>query len=96
MSQATDPPFPRENDQFKERDKGNSVVTVIGIFDITKSVLYDLKAGKHLFCNITKPTRSICEFGLALIDRNKQRRTLFSRVHCLYHVTVIILNSNVL
>ena len=36
MSQATDPPFPRENDQFKERDQGNSVVTVIEIFDITK------------------------------------------------------------
>ena len=36
MSQATDPPFPTENDQFKERDQGNSVVTVIGIFDITK------------------------------------------------------------
>ena len=36
MSQATDPPFPPENDQFKERDQGNSVVTVIGIFDITK------------------------------------------------------------
>lgn len=36
MSQATDPPFPRGNDQFKERDQGNSVVTVIEIFDITK------------------------------------------------------------
>ena len=36
MSQATDPPFPRKNDQFKERDQGNSVVTVIEILDITK------------------------------------------------------------